>query len=146
MGLKSAGSNPAFPKMQYDPYAYIINHLNISLSRKLLRTTVRFSKKFLDLVHILQSSGLIKNYLVFGKERKYIRFSIFYYKGKAFFSGVRLISTLSKKFHISLNALRRLHTVSASTTYILNTSRGIITHRDAIRRNTGGTLLCTLSL
>jgi len=132
--------------MQYDPYAYIINHLNISLSRKLLRTTVRFSKRFLSLLHILQSSGLVKNYLIFGKDRKYIRFSIFYYKNKSFFSGVRLISTLSKKFNISLSALRRLHTVSSSTTYILNTSRGIITHTDAIRFNIGGILLCTLSL
>ena len=130
--------------MLYDPNAYITNHVNISLSRKILRTTIQFSKRLMNLIKILHATGVIKNYLIFGKKRRFIRFSILFYKGKPFFTGIKLISTLSKKFYISLNALKKLHTVSASTFYILSTSRGIITHQHALKLGIGGLLLCML--
>ena len=86
--------------MLYDPNAYITNHVNISLSRKILRTTIQFSKRLMNLIKILHATGVIKNYLIFGKKRRFIRFSILFYKGKPFFTGIKLISTLSKKFYI----------------------------------------------
>ena len=130
-----------FQFIPYDKNAYLLNHVNIAISRKLLTTTIRFSNKLFTLVRLLHRIGLVRNYVIFSKKYKYIRFSPLFYKGKAFYKGIRLISTQSKKFYISVIALRRVAVAAKSTVFILSTSHGIVTHKEALQAGIGGLLL-----
>lgn len=131
--------------MPYDPHAYTINHVNITLSRKRLYTKIRYTKKTIQLIHILHKIGFLKNYLVQKiHKRKIISFTIFFYKNTAYYHHIRLVSTQSKKFFISLNALRKLQYSTKNSIFLLSTSLGIITHHEALERNIGGLLLCSI--
>ena len=144
----SAGSSPAFPNIQYPPQLQLINNLNIALSRKRLKGNAFFSKKNLRLVKILYHFGVIKSYVIVKADKPNyykIKFSIFFYKHATFFNHVGFISTSSKKFYVSLAALKKLILFSSSSIYILNTSYGLISHFQAIRYKIGGVIACIIS-
>lgn len=148
MGLRSVGSNPTFSNISYLPYRQLTNNLNLVLSKKKLKSSVRFSLKNFRLIKILKSSGIIQNYiLMFSKKtnRLILIFNISFYKNKPFFNNVKLVSTNSKTFFISVTALKKLISFSSSTIYILNTPRGLISHFEAIRYGLGGIIFCILS-
>lgn len=148
MGLRSVGSNPTFSNISYLPYVQLINNVNLILSKKKLKSYIRFSIKNYRLIRILLRSGIIQNYiLIFSKKNNQflIKFNVSFYKTKPFFSSLRLVSTNSKTFFISLVALKKLISFSSSTVYILNTSRGLISHFEAIKHRLGGIIFCILS-
>ena len=130
--------------MYNDPNAYLINHINIALSRKFLRTTIKFSIRILNLIKILYKLGCIKNYYIFKKKLTYIRFSIFFYKNQTFYKNIKQISTNSKNFNISLLALKKLNTLSKTPIFLVSTSKGILTNKEAVKSLVGGKLICVL--
>lgn len=140
----SVGSNPAFPTIYYDANSYVISHVNIAISRKLLSTQIIYSRRVIQIVRALQKLGCIKNYFVYKNKYKFIKFSPLFYKGRPYFTSIRLISTSSKKFYISINALRKLNKSVKASVYLLSTSRGIIPHTQALEYSIGGILLCTV--
>ena len=141
----SAGSNPAFPSMLYDKNSYVINNLNLALSKKTLLSKLVLSKKTLNIIQVLYKSGLLKNYFITNSKVNYIYFSIFFYKNTTFFKNVRLISTRTKKFYVSFKALLRLSRVMRSTVLILETNKGLITNTEALAYGVGGILLATIN-
>lgn len=144
----SVGSNPAFPIMNipYESNAYVTNHLNIAISRKLLRIRIVYAKSTIKLVKILFSIGVIKNFTVVKSVRGYyIWLTPFFYKGVCFFKSLRLISTSSKKFYITYRALRLLSRSVGSSIYIVSTSKGLMTHYECLRCKIGGILLCAIA-
>lgn len=148
MGLRSVGSNPTFSNIAYLPYISIVNNLNLILSKKKLKSSVRFSIKNYRLVKTLARVGIIQNYLlIFSKKNNQllIKFNASFYKNKPFFSSIKLVSTNSKTFFISLVALKKLVSFSSSTIYILNTSRGLISHFEALKYQLGGIIFCIIS-
>lgn len=145
----SVGSSPAFPNLHipYELNSYTINHINIAMSRKLLKTTIKFSVKIIKLVYILYTLGVIKSFRVFKKNKNYfITMSPFFYKSTTFFHKVKLTSTSSKKFYISCSALRLMNKSMGNTVYVLSTSKGLLTHSDCIKYKIGGILLCIIYL
>jgi len=74
----------------------------------------------------------------------FVKFTILFYNNKSFFKSVRLITTASRKYAISLHALRILNSTLKSSILILSTSKGIITHKQAIKFKVSGLLLCVL--
>lgn len=134
------------PNILIDYRVQLVNNLNIILSRKIMASFVFFSKKTLRISKILYSIGLIKNYLILNQKNfKKIKFSVLFYKNKPFFNSIRQVSTCSKKFYISYNALRKLISFSSSSIYILSTAYGLISHFDAIKYKVGGLLTYIIS-
>lgn len=132
--------------MPYDANAYVTNHVNITLARKLLKTTIIYTKKTIRLINVLHRIGVLKNYLVIRKGKsRFIRFTIFFYKNTTYYHNIRLISTPSKRFFISLKALSKLKYATKNSIYILSTSKGVITHDEAIEKKIGGVLLCAIN-
>lgn len=78
-------------------------------------------------------------------KRKLVKISPFFYKRSPFFKGVRLISTPSKAFTIKITTLNILNKSLGNTILLLETSRGIITHGEALKFHIGGRLLCVIS-
>jgi ribosomal protein S8 len=102
------------------------------------------------MIHILllfKRLGLINSFLLINTLNKYllVKLSPFFYKNTPFFKGLRLVSTPSKRFNIKLRTLQILEKSLGETIVILETSHGIITHRDALRLKIGGKILFVLN-
>ena len=147
MDLNSEGSNPSFPSIYHSPYAYLIAHVNLAFRSKKRLNLIMCTKKVLRLLKVLHKGGCLSYSLVrrVGSDRRYIMFSPHYYKQTTFFKHVRLISTISKKFTISFRALTILNKSLKNSIILLETSSGIITHKESLRLRTGGLILCLIS-
>ena len=151
MGLRSVGSSPTFPTISgYNSDALLTNHINIAISRKLLRTTIKSSKRLLSLLKVLFEIGCVHHYIIFKRYynqknfNTFVKFTVLFYNNKSFFKSVRLVTTASRKYAISLRALRILNSTLKSSILILSTSKGIVTHKEAIKFKVSGLLLCIL--
>lgn len=139
-GFESHVSN----KIKYNSYAYLVNHINILTSSKQRWALIVFNKKLLRLLILFKRLGFINSSLIVSKKNKRLKLTPFLYKNSTFFKGVRLISTPSKAFIIKLKSLRLLNQSLRESLLILETSRGILTHKEALKLRVGGRLLCVL--
>lgn len=153
-GSNEYGFDPRVSNIRYNTYAYVVNHLNLAISRKKLFIKIKYTKKTLSLVKALHKIGYISNYSVIVKSptkwdsylsQASIVINLIFFKNTPFFKSLRLISTPSKKHTVSLRALNVINTSVKSSMIIVSTPYGIIDHKEAIRIGTGGTLLCIAS-
>ena len=66
-GSNEYGFDPRVSNIRYNTYAYVVNHLNLAISRKKLFIKIKYTKKALSLVKALHKIGYISNYSVIGK-------------------------------------------------------------------------------
>ena len=153
-GSNEYGFDPRVSNIRYNTYAYVVNHLNLAISRKKLFIKIKYTKKTLSLVKALHKIGYISNYSVIVKaptkwdsylSQASIVINLIFFKNTPFFKSLRLISTPSKKHTVSLRALNVINTSVKSSMIIVSTPYGVIDHKEAIRIGTGGTLLCIAS-
>lgn len=146
MALKSAGSSPAFPIIQYNHYSYVVNHFNILNSKRLKSKKILYNKKTIKLVKVLHNYGIISYFTILksSNSNQYINFSSPYYNNFTYFSSIRLVSTPSKAHYISLKALRLASKSIGASIIFLETSKGIITHNEALRLSVTGRILCII--
>ena len=147
MDLNSEGSNPSLPSIYHNPYAYLIAHVNLALRSKKRLNLIVCTKKVLRLIKTLRREGCLTYLLLkqHSQGRRHLIFTPYYYKQTTFFKRVQLISTISKKFTISFKALTILDKSLKNSILLIETSRGIITHKEALRCHIGGLLLCLIS-
>ena len=93
--------------------------------------------------------AVIKSYIIIEKtiknrKRRFIRLSGLFYKNESYFKGIRVVSTPSRKHTITLKALQLLKKISGTSLILLETSRGIISHVEALKLGTGGLILCVV--
>lgn len=141
------GSSPMFPtliqKVKYNKYAYLINHINIALSKKMYSITVLMSVKVFRLLKLLHRLGIVSRYFISDNEGTLkITMTFFKFKGSTYFSKIRQISTPSKKHYITYRSLLLVRPALKSSFMILSTSEGLITHKEALSRKVGGLMLC----
>lgn len=94
---------------------------------------------------IFREYGVINSSIVVSDKKKLIKISPFVYRKSSFFKGVRLMSTPSKVFNIRLSALKVVDKSLGCTVLLLETSKGIMTHREALRNGIGGRMLCIIT-
>ncbi len=143
MDLNSVGSNPAFPIIYINSYSLLINHINLLLRTKKRYTLLKYTKKSIYLILIFKKVGLINTYIVLNN--KHIKISVNIFKKSHFYKGVKLISTSSKVFNINYKSLFLLTKSLNETLLILETSKGLLTSKEALKHRIGGKLLCILS-
>jgi len=112
-------------------------------SHKTLRITLHFSRKALLLLRVLFLLGTIATYYLSlnSKNEKFLNVFPAYYKLIPLTKHIKLLSTPSHSLFISYKALRLLEKRVGSAAYLISTSIGIITHREAVRKKIGGILL-----
>ena len=66
-GSNEYGFDPRVSNIRYNTYAYVVNHLNLAISRKKLFIKIKYTKKTLSLVKALHKIGYISNYSVIVK-------------------------------------------------------------------------------
>lgn len=135
------GSSPMFPNIQYNSSAYLINHLNIANTQKVLKIKLRVNSKIISSIKSLNSVGCISKFKLISNStstKNYAYVSTPFYKNTPFFKSIRLVSTGSKKHYLSVKALLLIDKTLKASILFLSTPFGIINHREAIHKKTGG--------
>jgi ribosomal protein S8 len=128
-------------------YNYTTNHFQINSSKKSLYFQILYTKKVFNLVRVFKKLGLIRSFFIIkNKNFYYIKIFNCFYKKFPVCSYWKILSTPSKSFHISLKALRLLHNRTQNSVYLLSTTRGVITHLDALKFQIGGQLVLFITL
>ena len=150
-GSKEYGFDPRVSNMlKYNSNAYVVNHVNLLISRKDGKIRMVLNRRTYKLIKALHTIGCISNFLITTRRTKnyksrYVTISALFYKNVPFFKNVRLVSTPSKKHTISLKALRILTQSLQTSTLVLSTPYGLLNHREAICRKTGGLIVAIVS-
>lgn len=136
---------PRFQTLGYNDYSFLINHINIVLSKRKKSISLKYNNKLLKLAKILEELGLIRFYIYKSGFNKLLKLTIFLYKSSTFFNVFRQVTTPSKKFTIGIKSLLLLSRSIGNSTIIIESSIGLITHKKALEVGIGGAIICVLS-
>ena len=141
------GSSPMFPNIFYNySYNYLINHINLNTAKKSLHFEIRFTQKNLPLLRLLKNLGVICSYHIIKSNSLKIKINLHFFKKLPICKNIKLISTPSRHFFVSLQALNLLHNRTKDSLFILSTNLGLMTHAEAIRKKLGGKVLMLITL
>ena len=138
------GSSPMFPSIPYNSYAFIINHINLLNTQKVLKIKVKINKKIITVLKAFSSIGCVNNFKIVNnkcRKKSFAHISVPFYKNTPFFKSIRLVSTGSKKHYLSFKALTLVAPTLNSSVMFLSTNHGIINHREALSKKVGGLVL-----
>lgn len=137
------GSNPMFPNMlySYSPY-YVLSLANISRLKKNLSFYIKYTKKTSLVVKFFKKINFFENYVIVKINNVlYFKVTPFYYKNLSYSAKFKIISNAERKYFISLKALVLINKRSGRSIYVISTSRGLMTHKMALKKKTSGFLL-----
>lgn len=139
-GFESRVSN----HMIENQYAYIFNQLQMSAKGRRYSFNVRLTKAIKPVLRLLQTLNVVRRFHRFGIGSNIYRVFPTYSRFRK--SGRTLKTYTSKRGRINLsyNSLRLLNFNCPNSYYVLETTKGVITHKDAIRNRQGGLLLAIL--
>jgi ribosomal protein S8 len=128
-------------------FSYILNLININKLKKNLHFFIIFTKKNYYFVKILKKFNVIHDYKLIKKNNfNFIKINLFFYKNKSISSTIKIISKPTKVFLISYESLKLLNKKCGSSIFLISTSKGVMSHNDAIKLKIGGFLLLFFSL
>tara|TARA_B110000211_G_scaffold104210_1_gene121311 strand:- start:1587 stop:1967 length:381 start_codon:yes stop_codon:yes gene_type:complete len=105
-----------------------------------LETTVLHSKFMLEILTVLRNEGYIRGFsLNTGKIKVYLK----YFNKNPTFNNISLISKPSRKIFYSVSNLFKKNTQTG--TFIISTSQGLFSSRDAVKKNLGGEVVCYIT-
>lgn len=109
---------------------------------KRLKISIIYSKNIMEILKILYKEGYIRGYKLLlsnvSTEKK-IEIYLKYTNNVPAIKSIQKISLSSRKIYISLLDLKNLKTIYGN--YILSTSKGFLTNKDALKHHIGGELL-----
>ena len=121
------------------PYLYLLNQLKFAVAKKNYYFLIRYSSKMKPLLNLFYKLNLIRRFTfksttlcyifpTYNRLNKPIRYIKNYY---------RSVNPITLKKHSLLLMRRSL----GAATVVLETSKGVLTHREALSLGIGGTLL-----
>ena len=139
-GFESRVSN----NMIENQYAYIFNQLQISAKGRRYSFNVRLTKAIKPVLRLLQALNVVRRFHRFAKGSNIYRVFPTYSRFRKSGRTLRVYTSKRGRVTLSYQSLRLLNFNCPNSYYILETSKGIITHKDAIRHKQGGLLLAIL--
>lgn len=98
----------------------------------------KFNNFSLNVLNFLYRNGYILTYN-FDNTQNCINIFLKYYKGKAAFSTLYLISKVHKNIYVNVDLLSKYQ--NSLGTFVISTSKGILNLEQALKLNIGGKLL-----
>lgn len=125
-----------------DPIADMLTRMRNALAAKHQRVDVPASKIKTEIARILKDEGYITNFKVLGEgPRKILRIYLKYGpQGEKVISHLQRVSRPGRRVYVGARQIPRV--LGGLGISVLSTPQGIMTGRDARRRNLGGEVLC----
>lgn len=128
--------------MYNNSYIFFLSHLKIALARKSYFFDIKLSRQNIPLVRLLKSINVIKRF----KRLHDVSFRVypFFHKKNNLFYQIKVYSNRHSTITINQTSLRLLKLSASSTYIVIETPHGLLLHTEAIKKNTGGRLLCVV--
>ena len=107
------------------------------------KVTIKYSKIFWSICHILYSEGFIRGFQ-FSRKSYHIIIHLKYFDGKPLLQKIQKISLQGRRVYCEHQNLFHSQIGSFRTFRILSTSRGILSEKDASFFHLGGEVLCEI--
>lgn len=143
-GFNEYGFESRVSKMNYTSSVnYLLNHVSFNSKNKKLIFKIQISKNLIKLLFILKKHSIISSFNIFKnvKNRFFVYISPSYNKNLLINFYFKSYFLPSRKFLISLKALKLINTRTGNSTYIISSSHGIIDHKQAINLHKSGILM-----
>lgn len=127
-----------------DPIADMLTRMRNALGSKHQRVDVPASRIKADIARILKDEGYITNFKVMGEgARKVLRIYLKYGpQGEEIISQLQRVSRPGRRVYVGAEEIPRVR--GGLGISVVSTSQGIMTGREARRRNIGGEVLCSV--
>ena len=143
MGLDSIGSSPMLPNYLLKlNYVYFINHLKLNIAKQNFFFDIIVTPSVKQMLHIFYTLGIVRRFhrLQSTRYRVYPGWS----SSSLLYRRVKVYSHTKNPLKISVKALSVLKQSTGCSSLILSTSKGVITHQEALRLRLGGQLICII--
>lgn len=122
--------------------SYLVNHIKLNSARKNLKFILPYTKKSFLFLNFLKHINYIYKFKIFLKDNK-LNFLIFlyYFNQLSLVKNFKILSKPSKSYFVTLKSLILLSKRTHSSIFILSTSKGFLTHKEAIKKKIGGIML-----
>jgi small subunit ribosomal protein S8 len=125
-----------------DPIADFLCRLNNAARAQHPELEMPHSKLKESLAQVLQQEGYLTDVAVQGQSKKVIRIRLRFTGKKSVIEGVRRLSKPGRRVYAHCREIPKV--LGGLGVVVLSTSSGLMTDREARRRNLGGELLCSV--
>lgn len=127
-----------------DPIADMLTRIRNSLMASQELVNIPSSKLKINVAKVLKTEGYIRNFrLISDGQRKFIRIFLKYDKdGVPVIEGIKRISKPSRRTYAGSDKIPDV--LNGYGIGIISTSRGLMTDREARKRNIGGEIICSV--
>ena len=127
-----------------DPIADMLTRIRNSLRASQELVNIPSSKLKINIAKVLKTEGYIRNFrLISDGQRKFIRIFLKYDKdGVPVIEGIKRISKPSRRTYAGSDKIPDV--LNGYGIGIISTSRGLMTDREARKRNIGGEIICSV--
>jgi len=122
-------------------YAYFLNQFKLGTSGRRYYFDAHISSSVKPLVRLLQRLNIIRRFYKLSTGTSMYRIMPTYSRHHRYARRLKLYTRVNGRTTLTYAALRILDFNTPHSHYILETSKGIMTHKDAIKLRTGGQLL-----
>jgi ribosomal protein S8 len=131
--------------MESGLYVYLLSQLRINTAKHNFFFKVSIGVRDVEMLNLLVSRGIVRRFykLHATKTNKFL-YLIYPNYTKLNNTNLKLTPLARNKGHISmtLNALKIINIASGGSSFILKTTKGLLTHQEAIRAGLGGVVVC----
>lgn len=133
---------PSLIKLLALPYSYTINHLKIAVRRKAFYFLLYNTKKVVKFLRVLRELNVIRRFHATPSSQ----IKVFpTYSKEVNTSYIRNYTRSKNPIVLRYKALALLAKFFGNSTIVIHSSRGLLTHREALQAATGGILVCIIS-
>ena len=127
----------------HNPYAYFLNQVSLAAGRRAHYFDAVLASKTKYLAFLLLDLNVIRSF--YRVNGSLYRFVPSYARSRRIPRFLKTYTRANGRPVLSLRALKVLSLTTPTSHYVLETDKGLMTHREALQRRKGGLLLFVLS-
>lgn len=128
--------------MTTDPIADMLTRIRNAQAAGRPEAVIPFSKMKLALAKVLKDNGFIGDCKEISDEKPFISVDLNYENGKSKINGITRISKPGNRVYIRNKDLHKY--LRGFGIYVLSTPKGIMSDKEAKKKNLGGELICSI--
>lgn len=124
-----------------------LSQFRINVAKKNLFFKISLNEQELRLIQLLTKQGTVRRFFKLHKTVGFRDMYLIYPNHTIAINNNLQITLFNRKadhITVSLSALKLINQATGSSSFVLKTDKGLLTHQDAIKYKVGGILLCLL--
>lgn len=133
--------------MEANLYIKLLSHLRLNIAKKNLFFKILINNQELDMIRLLTQRGIVRRFFKLHTRLNTKNLYIVYPNHTLLSNSnlrVKLFNRNADHITLTLHALKLLNHASGTSSFVLKTNKGLLTHQEAIKYQLGGVLVCLI--